>query len=90
MLVKKSDIVMNDKRLTKSYKSYNEPQNSYCLVVHGYSHLSYKRYKVKKPCFNSHTKVHKYLYTHAHTIFVFFKTFHFSFFFFLESNKRKK
>ena len=39
--VKKSDKDMNDKQLTKSYKSYNEPQSSHCLVVHGDTHLSY-------------------------------------------------
>ena len=49
---------MNDKRLTKSCKSYNEPQSSHCLVVHEDAHLSCKRYKAKKPCFNGHPKVH--------------------------------
>ena len=42
----KSDKDMNDTRLTKSYKSHNEPQSSHCLVVHEDAHLSYKRYKV--------------------------------------------
>ena len=45
---------MNDKKLTKSYKSHNEPQSSHYLVVHEYAHPSYKRYKVKKPCFIGH------------------------------------
>ena len=63
---------MNDKRLTKSYKSHNEPQSSYCIVVHEDAHLSYNRYKVKKLCFNGHPKVHKYQYTQTHTVFVFF------------------
>ena len=40
--VKKSDKVMNDKRLTKSYKTHNEPQSSHYLVVHEKTHLSYK------------------------------------------------
>ena len=60
---------MNDKRLTKSYKSHNESQSSYCIVMHEDAHLSYKRYKVKKICFNSHPKVHKYQYTQTHTVF---------------------
>ena len=64
---------MNDKRLTKSYKLHNEPQSSHCLVVHEDAHLSYKRYKVKKPCF--HAKLHKYQYTHIHIVFVFSKIF---------------
>ena len=58
--VKKSDKVMNDKRLTKLYKSHYEPQNSHYLVVHEDVHLSYKRYKIKKLCFNGHPKVHNY------------------------------
>ena len=60
---------MNDKRLTKSCKSHNEPQSSHCLVVHEDAHLSYKRNKVKKLCFNGHLKVH--------IVFVFFRFFHF-------------
>ena len=74
---------MNDKRLTKSYKSHNKPQSSHCLVMHGDAHLSYKRYKVKKPCFNGHPKVHKYLYTHTHYFCVFQKISFFIFFFLL-------
>ena len=54
--IKKSDIDMSDKRLTKSYKSHNEPQSSHCLVVHEDAHLSYKRYKVKKPYFIGHSR----------------------------------
>ena len=60
---------MNDKRLTKSCKSHNEPQSSHCLVVHEDAHLSYKRNKVKKLCFNGHLKVH--------IVFVFFRFFRF-------------
>ena len=56
-LVKKSDKVMFDKRLTKSFKSHNEPQSSHCLIVHKDAHVSYKRYKVKKPYFNGYLKV---------------------------------
>ena len=48
ILVKKSDKTINNKRLTKSYKSHNEPQSSHCLVMHEDACLSYKRYKVKK------------------------------------------
>ena len=47
---------MNDIRLTKLYKSHNEPQSSHYLVVHEDAHLSYKRYKIKKLCFNGHPK----------------------------------
>ena len=65
----------------------NEPQSSYCLVVHGDAHLSYKRYKVEKFCFKGHprytsTDIHK-----THTISVFFKIF--SFFFRLKNLKTK-
>ena len=81
---------MNDKRLTKSCKSHNKPQSSHCLVMHGDAHLNYKRYKVKKPCFNGHPKVHKYLYTHTHYFCVFQKISFFIFFSFIESNKRIK
>ena len=63
---------MNDKNLTKSYKSHNEPQSSHCLVVHKDAHLSYERYKVKKPYFNGHPKVHKYQYTLKNTMFLYF------------------
>ena len=76
--VKKSDKDMNDKRLTKSYESHNKPQSSHYLVVHEYVHLSYRRYKVKQPCFFGHLKVHKYQYSQTHIIFVFV------FFFFLK------
>ena len=67
---KKSDNDVNDKRLTKLYKSHNKPQSSYCLVVHEDAYLSYRRYKVKKPCFNGHLKVHKYQYTQTQTVCV--------------------
>ena len=73
--LKKSDKVMNDKRLTKSYKSHNEPQSSHCSIVHKDTHLSYERYKIKKPCSKGLPKVHKYQYTQTHTIFVFFRFF---------------
>ena len=66
---------MKDKGSTKLYKSHNEPQTSHCLTVHEDAYLSYKKYKVKKPCFNGHPKVHKYQYIQKHTIFVFFKNF---------------
>ena len=68
---------MTDKRLTKSFKSHNEPQSLHCLVRYEDAHLSCKRYKAKKPCFSGHLKVHKYWYTQIHTIFVFFKIFPF-------------
>ena len=49
----------------------NKLQSSYCLVVHENAHLSYKRYKVKKPCFNGHLR---YTSTsiHKHTLFLYF------------------
>ena len=68
---------MTDKRLTKSFKSHNEPQSLHCLVRYEDAHLSCKRYKAKKPCFSGHLKVHKYRYTQIHTVFVFFKIFPF-------------
>ena len=46
--VKKRNKTKNNKRLTKSYKSHNEPQSSHCLVMHEGAYLSYKKYKVKK------------------------------------------
>ena len=70
--VKKSDKTINNKRLTKSYKSHNEPQSSHCLVMHEDAYLSYRRYKVKKYWFFGHPKVHKYQYTQIHTVFIFF------------------
>ena len=75
---------MNDKRLTKLYKSHNEPQSSHYLVVHEDAHLSYKRYKIKKFYFNGHPKVHMYQYTQTHTVFVFI------FFFFIKGEKKNK
>ena len=51
-----------------------EPQSSHCLVVHEDSHLSYKRYKVRKFCFKSHPR---YTSTniHKHTLFLYFSIF---------------
>ena len=79
--IKKSDIDMSDKRLTKSYKSHNEPQSSHCLVVYEDVHLSNKRYKVKKPCFIGHSR---YTSTsiHKHTLFLYFSSFFPLFFYF--------
>ena len=53
-----------------------EPQNTHCLVVHEKAHLSYKRNKVKKPCFNGHpryTSTNK----HKHTLLLYFSDFFF-------------
>ena len=55
--IKKSDIDMKDKRLTKLYRSHNESQSSNFLVMHEDAHLSYKRFKVKKSCLKGHPKV---------------------------------
>ena len=65
-----------------------EPQNSHCLVVHEDAHLSYKWYKVEKPCFNGHlgytsTSIHK------HTLFLYFFS-PFFIFIFLKKLKTKQ
>ena len=75
---------MNDKELSKSYKSHNKPQSSHCLVVHEDAHLSYTRYKIEKLCFKGHPR---YTSTniHIHTLFLYFLYFSF---FFIKSNKQ--
>ena len=62
---------MDDKRLTKSYKSHNEPQRSHCLVMHDDAHLSYKRYKVRKLCFKGHPRyISTSIYKHTFLYFL--------------------
>ena len=69
VLVKKNDKDMNDKRLTKSYKSHNKLQSLHRLVVQEDANLSYKRYKVEKLCFKGHTRyISTSIYTYRHYI----------------------
>ena len=76
---------MNDKKSIKTYKAHNEPQSSYCLVVHEDAHLSYK-IQSWEILFQRPSKVHKYQYTQTHIIFVSFKIF----LFLLEEKKNQK
>ena len=82
---------MNDKRLTKSYKSHNESQSSHCLVAHEDVHLNYKWYKVSEILFRWSSKGTQVPVYTNHTVFVFFK-FPFLFYFILlkEINKTNK
>ena len=86
---------MNDKKLTKSYKSH---KSSHFLVVHEDVHLSCKRYKVEKLCFKGHPRYTR-TSIHKHTVFIFvflcfflffFLYFPFFIIFFIETNKQIK
>ena len=72
--IKKNDKAMNDKRLTKSYKSHNEPYTKLTLFSCAWRCLSKLQViqSLKKPYFNGHLKEHKYQYTQTHTIFCIF------------------
>ena len=86
--IKKNDKAMNDKRLTKSYKSHNEPYTKLTLFSCAWRCLSklqviqslkkvYKWYKVYLSyyCCASATPYLSYQYTQTHTVFLYFLDF---------------
>ena len=71
--IKQSDKDMNDKRLTKSYKSHKRATKLTLLSCAWECSSKLQEIKSWETLFQRPSKVHKYHYTHTQPVFVFFK-----------------